>query len=96
MSQLLDESQATEGAAKRKKPHIKAPTTAEVLAAFDGLPDEARIRLPVMCGLLGCSPSSVYRLVEKGTLPAPAHVFGRVSTWTAGQARAALKSVGGE
>lgn len=61
------------------------------LANFDSLPDSAHVRLPVVCGLTGTAPATVYRRIAEGKLPQPKHIGGgRASSWQVGELRRAL------
>jgi predicted DNA-binding transcriptional regulator AlpA len=60
---------------------------AEVLAGFERLPNVARVKLPVVCALFDCHPATVWRRVEKGTLPAPQKIGGN-ALWSVGKLRA--------
>jgi predicted DNA-binding transcriptional regulator AlpA len=61
------------------------------LKQFDVLPDSAVIRLPVVAALFGCSYSTIWRGVKKGTIPQPTKYLDRVTGWKVGQIREALK-----
>lgn len=71
---------------KRIARHQKAMLTA---AVFNELPDNARIRQPVVEILHGISSTTVWRRVKDGTLPNP-RVDGRVASWSAGSIRTSL------
>lgn len=60
------------------------------LKNFDSLPDEARVRLPVVKALFGYSAPTLYRRVQAGQLPAP-RKDGAISFWLAGELRAKLR-----
>lgn len=60
------------------------------LKNFDDLPDSANVRLPVVAGLAGCSPATVWRMVQRGALPAPRKISERVTAWNVGELRQAL------
>lgn len=63
---------------------------ADALKHFDFLPDAANVRLPVVQGLLGCSSTTVWRMVKRGALPAPRKLSPRVAAWNVGDLRKAL------
>lgn len=62
----------------------------DALKNFDSLPDSANVRQPVVQGLVGCSAATVWRMVKRGTLPAPRKLSERISAWNVGQLRKAL------
>lgn len=59
------------------------------LAAFDQLPDIARVPIPVVAGLFGVSEMTVWRRVKSGLLPKPRKECGTVR-WVVGELRQAL------
>ena len=65
------------------------PLPAELIN-FDHLPDTAHVRLPVVCGLYGCSDSTVWRNVRAGLIPAPIKLTPNVAAWNVGRLRSAL------
>lgn len=67
-------------------------TIPDALKNFDLLPDSANVRQPVVQGLFGCSAATVWRMVERGTLPAPRKLSARVTAWNVGALRKALAS----
>ena len=60
------------------------------LGNFDALPDSAHVRLPVVEGLYGCGPATVWRRIKSGLIPAPTKI-GNTTIWCVGDLRAALK-----
>ena len=60
------------------------------LQNFDSLPDSANVRQPVVQALLGCSSATVWRMVKRGTLPAPRKLSERVTAWNVGELRKKL------
>ena len=62
----------------------------DALRHFDSLPDSASVRLPVVAALVGCSTATVWRMVKRGTLPAPRKLLERVTAWNVGDLRKAL------
>jgi predicted DNA-binding transcriptional regulator AlpA len=66
-----------------------AKKVAPGLAEFDQLPNAARTALPVVCGLYGASPATVWRRVKAGLIPAPIKEGGS-TRWVVGDLRAAL------
>lgn len=63
------------------------------LRNFDSLPDDARVRVPVVKALFGYSAPTLYRRVQSGDLPKP-RKDGSISYWLAGELRAALREGG--
>ena len=62
----------------------------DALKNFDSLPDSANVRQPVVQGLVGCSHATIWRMVKKGSLPAPRKLSERVTAWNVGELRKAL------
>lgn len=59
-------------------------------ANFAALPDDAHVRLPVICELYAMSRASIWRKVKDGSLPAPKKFSVQVSAWRVGDIRADL------
>jgi predicted DNA-binding transcriptional regulator AlpA len=59
----------------------------DALKNFDSFPDSANVRLPVVQSLFACSSATVWRMVKRGTLPAPRKLSERVTAWNAGELR---------
>jgi hypothetical protein len=59
------------------------------LDQFPHLPDEAGVRVPVVCAVLGCSPSTVWRMAKKGKLQTR-KISDSVRVFIVGSVRAAL------
>lgn len=64
----------------------------DALRHFDTLPNTANVRLPVVRALLGCSPATVWRMVQRGDLPAPRKLTKQVTAWNVGELRKFLAS----
>ena len=64
----------------------------DALKHFDSFPDSANVRQPVVEALYGCSPATVWRMVKRGTLPAPRKLSTRVTAWNVGELRKSLKA----
>ena len=62
----------------------------DALKHFDELPNSANVRQPVVQGLFGCSHATIWRMVKKGSLPAPRKLSERVTAWNVGDLRKAL------
>ena len=62
----------------------------DALKNFDYLPDSANVRQPVVEALIGCSAATVWRMVKRGTLPAPRKLSERVTAWNVGALRKVL------
>ena len=76
--------------------HTKHSAIPNALINFDLLPDSAGVRLPVVVGLYASSPASIWRGVQKGTIPKPHKHSERITVWNVGELRASLSSkVGG-
>lgn len=67
------------------------PEIPEALRNFDSLPDSAHVRLPVVTALFACGPSTVWRRIKKGTLPAGRKLSEGVTAWNVGELRQALR-----
>lgn len=61
----------------------------DALTNYDSYPDSAHVRLPVVKALYGCSSATVWRMVKRGTLPAPRKLSERVTAWNVGDLRKA-------
>jgi predicted DNA-binding transcriptional regulator AlpA len=59
------------------------------LAMFPQMPDEARVRQPLIEAAFGWSNTTVWRRVKSKEFPAP-RLDGRIASWSAGEVRAAL------
>lgn len=66
----------------------------DALRHFNELPDSANVRQPVVEGLYACSPSSVWRGVNKGTIPKPRKLSERITAWNVGELRQSLNKKG--
>jgi len=62
----------------------------DALRNFDSLPDSANVRQPIVQALVGCSSATVWRMVKRGTLPAPRKLSANVTAWNVGDLRKAL------
>ena len=67
----------------------------EALANFDQLPKSAYIRLPVIMALYGVSAPTIWRGVQKGSVPKPTKLTERTTAWNVGLVRADLISKAG-
>lgn len=68
-------------------------TTASVpvsLKQFDSLPDSAHVQARTVAALVGVSEATVWRMVKRGTLPAPKKVSERATRWNVGELRRAM------
>ncbi|MBK7023999.1 MAG: AlpA family phage regulatory protein [Sulfuritalea sp.] len=74
-------------------PRINKPAIPSSLRYFDSLPDSANVRLPVVCGLTGVGPATVWRMSLDGRLPASRKLGPKVTTWNVGELRQALRKV---
>jgi predicted DNA-binding transcriptional regulator AlpA len=75
---------------ERTPSHAPDPLPSALLH-FDTLPDAANVRQPVVQGLFGVSAATVWRMVKRGTLPAPRKLSARVTAWNVGALRRCLK-----
>lgn len=67
--------------------HTDPSAIPDALKNFDSLPDSAHIRAPIVQALIGCSSATVWRMVKRGTLPAPRKLSERVTAWQVGELR---------
>jgi predicted DNA-binding transcriptional regulator AlpA len=70
--------------------HTDPSEIPDALTNYDLFPDSAHVRLPVVQALVGCSSATVWRMVKRGTLPAPRKLSERISAWNVGDLRKAL------
>jgi predicted DNA-binding transcriptional regulator AlpA len=70
------------------------PADLRALLHFDGLPDVARVRLPVVLALFGVSPVTVWRWCKRGQLPQPSKING-ITVWQVGELRRFLTAEDG-
>lgn len=67
----------------------KSATLPAALKAFESLPDSANVGIQVVQGLFDWGPSSVWRAVKDGRLPAPLKLGGS-TRWNVGDLRRTL------
>ena len=79
-----------EKVARKRKGSV--PALPDSLRNFNGLPDEAFVRLPVVLMLLGVSRSTVWRLCKSGALPAPKKLGSHIAVWSVRDLRNILNS----
>lgn len=65
----------------------------DALRHFDSLPNSASVRLPVVCGLVGVSPATAWRMALDGRLPAPRKMGPKITAWNVGELRQKLKGI---
>lgn len=70
--------------------HFNPSSIPDALKNFDLLPDSANVRQPVVQALYCCSAATIWRMVKRGTLPAPRKLSERVTAWNVGALRKAL------
>lgn len=70
--------------------HTTPSAIPDALKNFDSFPDSANVRQPVVEALYGVSAATVWRMVKRGTLPAPRKLSERVTAWNVGELREAL------
>lgn len=71
----------------KSTPQNKTP---EPLKSFDSLPASAYVHVHTVAGLVGVSCATVWRMVQRGQLPAPKKLSERATRWNVGELRAAL------
>jgi excisionase family DNA binding protein len=68
------------------------PEAPHPLAAFDALPDEARVSIKTVAALFGVSNSTVWRRIRAGELPAPKRFGARTTRWRVGDLRQVMRN----
>lgn len=63
------------------------------LQNFDDLPDYAFVRIPVVQGIYSCSPTTIWRAVKQGRIPAPHKISANTTGWNVGELRKAIDEV---
>ncbi|NMG46575.1 AlpA family phage regulatory protein [Azoarcus communis] len=63
------------------------------LIQFSNLPDDAFVRLPIVCALFARSAPTVWRHVKSGQIPSPRKLSDRITAWRVGDLRAALHAI---
>jgi prophage regulatory protein len=84
---VIDTNQGAPASAARGRP------VAEALGLFEAMPENAYVRLPVVCALFSCSPATVWRRVKSGGIPKPYMLSARMTAWRVGELRTAMNSV---
>lgn len=59
------------------------------LQIFDQMPNSARVRLPIVCQVLGVSKATIWRMTADGRLSRPTKLGGTTG-WLVGDVRSAL------
>lgn len=70
--------------------HHEQLTPPESLSQFDLLPASAFVQVRTVARLVGVSHATVWRMVQRGQLPAPKKLSERATRWNVGELRAAL------
>ncbi len=60
------------------------------LSQFDSLPASAYVQVQTVAGLMGVSRATIWRMVQRGQLPAPKKLSDRATRWNVGELRAVL------
>mgnify|MGYP005751184715 CR=1 FL=1 len=68
--------------------------TPAALKAFDTLPDSAMVDVKTVAGILGRSPSSIWRDTRLGRMPRPLKTGPACTRWNVGAIRRHLNSLG--
>lgn len=93
MSPALTKNQSRPSA-QSKTPATDQPTAPstipDALKNFDSLPDSAYVRQPIVQALLSCSSPTIWRMVQRGALPAPRKLTKGISAWNVGALRRIL------
>lgn len=75
---------------------MKAQLTAsasDALASFSHLPGDAFVRLPVVCGLFGVGPATVWRWSKSANFPQPRKISSRTTGWKVSELREHLRGL---
>lgn len=89
---FLSDSNKIADELRRKKNLRQASDVPDALAEFNRLPNSAYVRLPMVGALYCASPSSVWRWVKSGHIPAPHKLGPNTTAWNVGELRASLKA----
>jgi predicted DNA-binding transcriptional regulator AlpA len=73
-------------------PKKSAAAIARTIEQFDTLPDDARVRVPVVAAIYGQSVASTWRHARAGLIPKPLKTGPRATTWRVGDLREHLAS----
>lgn len=73
---------------------MQPTTTPAPLSNWDSLPDSAMVDVKTVAGVLGRSPSSIWRDARLGTLPRPIKVGPACTRWNVGAIRRHLAALG--
>lgn len=65
-------------------------TPPKSLSQFDALPASAHVQVDTVAGLVGVSRATIWRMVQRGQLPAPKKLSERATRWNVGELRTAL------
>jgi predicted DNA-binding transcriptional regulator AlpA len=76
--------------AAKNRAAVKKAAVNEVVQKFGSLPDQAYVRQPVVMELYAFSAASLWRGVQKGTVPSPRKFGPRVTAWNVGKLKASL------
>lgn len=85
------DSRTKSSSATRGRVPLQSLGIPDALRHFSDLPDCARVRLPVVMGLYGCSAASVWRMAANGRIPKPEKISDGITAWKVGDLRTALK-----
>lgn len=71
----------------------KSASVAQAIERFDTLPDDARVRVPIVAALFGQSVASTWRHARAGLIPKPLKTGPRATTWHVGDLREHLRGL---
>lgn len=66
------------------------------LRNFSSMPPEAFVRQPTVKALLGCSDSTIWRMVGRNDMPKPRKISARITAWQVGPLREWLAARNGQ
>jgi len=67
-----------------------ATAVPQSLKQFDSLPDSAHVQVRTVAAVTGVSIATVWRMVQRGDLPAPKKISMRATRWNVGELRRAI------
>lgn len=89
---MLTQSDSDEGRKATRKA-ARESRVRDALNRFDDMPDDGKVRLPVLCAITGIGPATVWRKARlDSTFPKPVKLSAKVTAWNVRDVRAWLAS----